>query len=126
MAFWKKTDNEEFYNEEKLGVEKTDMNHFIDEISNANTTNNNGQSSLQMKVSRPRVLKDATEIAESLLAGQTVVLNLDEMEDSDARRMLDYIAGITYAIKGKIERPADRTFLITPNGVKVATEQKNN
>ena len=78
-----------------------------------------------MKVVRPKKLKEATEIAESLQNGQTIVLNLDEMDDSAARRMIDYIAGVIFAIRGKIERPADRTFLLTPDGISVATEEKD-
>ena len=80
------------------------------------------QSSLQMKVVRPKKLSDATEIADSLKGGQTIVLNLDDLSDIHARRILDYIAGVIYAIGGKIERPSDRTFLLTPKGVNVDTE----
>jgi len=74
---------------------------------------------LKMKVVRPSSLGDATEIADSLKAGQTVVLNLDDVDDETAKRMIDYIAGVIYAINGTIERPSDRTFLLTPDGVSV-------
>ena len=79
------------------------------------------QNMLQMKVVRPTDLKQATEIADSLKMGQTIVLNLDELSDIQARRMLDYIAGVLYAVNGKIERPSDRTFLLTPKGVSIDT-----
>lgn len=82
------------------------------------------QSMLQMKVVRPKRLHEATEIADSLKGGQTIVLNLDDLEDVHARRILDYIAGVIYAIGGKIERPSDRTFLLTPKGVNVDTDSK--
>ena len=80
------------------------------------------QTMLQMKVVRPTELRQATEIADSLKQGQTIVLNLDELSDIQARRMLDYIAGVLYAVNGKIERPSDRTFLLTPKGVSIDTE----
>lgn len=82
------------------------------------------QSMLQMKVVRPKKLSEATEIADSLKAGQTIVLNLDDLSDVNARRMLDYVAGVIYAVNGKIERPSDRTFLLTPRGVSIDTEEK--
>ncbi len=85
----------------------------------------NVAGALQMKVVRPKQLREATEIADSLINGQTIVLNLDELSDTDGRRMIDYIAGIIYAIQGKIERPADRTFLLTPCGVNVDTEERD-
>jgi cell division inhibitor SepF len=81
---------------------------------------------LQMKVVRPKRLNEAPEIAEYLKAGHTVVLNLDNISDEDARRMIDYIAGVSYAINGKIERPADRTFLVTPAGVSVDSDGQRN
>ena len=80
-------------------------------------------NALQMKVVRPKKLNEATEIADSLKAGHTIVLNLDDLSDVHARRILDYIAGVIYAINGKIERPSDRTFLLTPKGVNVDTEE---
>lgn len=82
------------------------------------------QSMLKMKMVKPKKLGDAPEIADSLKAGHTVVLNLDDMPDSQARRMLDYIAGVIYAVNGKIERPSDRTFLLTPKGVSIDNANK--
>ncbi len=95
------------------------------EIEMVKDLRTNQTGAIQMKVARPRNLREATAVADSLLAGQTIVLNLDALSDSDARRMIDYIAGVIFAIRGKIERPADRTFLLTPNGVSVATEEKS-
>ncbi len=94
------------------------------EIEMVKDLRTNQTGAIQMKVARPKNLREATAVADSLLAGQTIVLNLDALNDSDARRMIDYIAGVIFAIRGKIERPADRTFLLTPNGVNVATEER--
>ena len=80
-------------------------------------------SVLQMRVVRPKKLSEVTEIADNLKKGQTIVLNLDDLSDVNARRTLDYIAGVIYAVNGKIERPSDRTFLLTPKGVNVDTEE---
>ena len=77
----------------------------------------------QMKLVRPKKLSEATEIANSLKAGQTIVLNLEDLTDAPARRLLDYVAGVIYAVNGKIERPSERTFLLTPKGINVDTEE---
>lgn len=77
---------------------------------------------LRMKMMKPSSLAECPDIADSLKAGQTVILNLEDIPDGDGRRMLDYIAGVIYALDGKIERPSDktfRTFLLTPKGVSV-------
>ena len=99
----------------------------IQTVEQIRTRETTAQGSLQMKVVRPKKLsdKDAHDIADSLKLGQTIVLNLDEMNDSDGRRMIDFIAGFIYAIQGKIERPADRTFLLTQYGEQVATDDQD-
>lgn len=78
--------------------------------------------SLRMKVIRPREFSEATKVADCLKSGHAVVLNLEDMENTSAKRMIDYLAGVLYAVDGKLERPAQRTFLLTPSGVSVASE----
>ena len=77
---------------------------------------------LRMQVMRPKEFKEATKVADCLKSGQAVVLNLEDVPNDSARRMIDYLAGVLYAVDGKIERPAHRTFLLTPKGVSVASE----
>jgi cell division inhibitor SepF len=81
-----------------------------------------GTGALKMQLLRPADFSEATRVADCLKAGQAVVLNLENMEERDARRLLDYVAGVLYAVDGKIERPAQKTFLLTPRGVSVASE----
>ena len=78
---------------------------------------------LKMQMLRPTSFSESPKVADCLKAGQAVVLNLEDMEDSEARRMIDYVAGVLYAVDGKIERPAGRTFLLTPRGVSVASKE---
>jgi len=78
---------------------------------------------LRMQLLRPTDFTEAPKVADYLKAGQAVVLNLENMAERDARRMIDYVAGVLYAVDGKIERPAQRTFLLTPRGVSVASEE---
>lgn len=77
---------------------------------------------LRMQLLRPTDFTEAPKVADCLKAGQAVVLNLENMDEREARRMIDYVAGVLYAVDGKIERPAQRTFLLTPRGVSVASE----
>ena len=109
--------------DDEFEMEKEEMSFETDIPVKAKEIPAAAPGMLQMKVVRPKKLSEATAIADSLRAGQTIVLNLDEMTDMAARRILDYIAGVIYAINGKIERPSDRTFLLTPAGVRVATQE---
>jgi len=57
---------------------------------------------------------DARPIGDHLRAGTPVVLDLTRMADDDAKRMVDYSAGVIYALGGTIERIAPRRFLLGP------------
>ncbi len=94
------------------------------EIEMVKDLRTNQTGTIQIKVARPTDLREAPAVAESLIAGQTILLNLKDLPDTEGRRMIDYIAGVLFAIRGTIERPDDRTFLLTPYGVSVATEAR--
>lgn len=63
--------------------------------------------------------KDAQLIAESFRDGVPVIMNLSQMTDADARRIIDFASGLTQGLLGKIERVTNRVFLLTPEHVNV-------
>lgn len=62
---------------------------------------------------------DCTEIANSINDKITVVLNLEDSKRDTARRIIDFISGVTYANKGQLHKIANMTFIITPEAVDV-------
>lgn len=62
----------------------------------------------------PRVYSDAKDVAQNLLNNRAVVINFSRMEDSSARRIVDFITGTVYALNGEIQRIGDKIFLATP------------
>ena len=62
----------------------------------------------------PRVYSDAKDVAQNLLNNKAVVINFSRMEDSSARRIVDFITGTVYALNGEIQRIGDKIFLATP------------
>lgn len=62
----------------------------------------------------PRVYSDAKDVAQNLLNNKAVVINFSRMEDSSARRIIDFITGTVYALNGEIQRIGDKIFLATP------------
>ena len=68
----------------------------------------------QIVLYEPRVYSDAKDVAQNLLQNKAVVLNFSRMEDSSARRIVDFITGTVYALNGKIQRIGDKIFLATP------------
>jgi len=56
--------------------------------------------------------------------GVPVIMNLSEMDDSDAKRLVDFSAGLVFAVRGSIERVTNKVFLLSPPNVTVAAEDK--
>lgn len=67
----------------------------------------------------PRSYNDARRIGEEYRAGSPVIMNLSEMNDSDAKRIVDFAAGLVFAMHGSIERVTQKVFLLSPANVDV-------
>jgi cell division inhibitor SepF len=67
----------------------------------------------------PRSYNDARRIGEEYRAGSPVIMNLTEMSDSDAKRIVDFAAGLVFAMRGSIERITNKVFLLSPANVDV-------
>ena len=69
----------------------------------------------------PDSFRDARGIGELFREGVPVILNLTSMEPADAKRVVDFAAGLTFGLRGSIERVATRVFLLSPNNTEVVT-----
>jgi cell division inhibitor SepF len=72
----------------------------------------------------PRTYNEARTIGENFREGTPVIMNLGEMDDSDAKRLVDFSAGLVFAVRGTIERVTNKVFLLSPPNVSVAAEDK--
>jgi cell division inhibitor SepF len=72
----------------------------------------------------PRTYNEARTIGENFREGVPVIMNLSEMDDSDAKRLVDFSAGLVFAVRGSIERVTNKVFLLSPPNVSVAAEDK--
>ena len=67
----------------------------------------------------PSTYNEARVIGESFRDGVPVIVNLTNMNESDARRMVDFSAGLVFGLHGAIERVTPRVFLLTPASVEI-------
>ncbi|MGI8949628.1 MAG: cell division protein SepF [Ornithinimicrobium sp.] len=67
----------------------------------------------------PRTYNEAKNIGESFRTGTQVIMNLTEMDDSDAKRLVDFAAGLAFGLHGSIERVTTKVFLLSPSHVEV-------
>jgi cell division inhibitor SepF len=71
----------------------------------------------------PRAYKDAQVIAENFREGIPVIINLSQMTEPDARRLVDFASGLSQGLYGKIERVTNKVFLLSPEHVAVSGDQ---
>jgi cell division inhibitor SepF len=72
----------------------------------------------------PRTYNEARIIGEHFREGVPVIMNLSDMEDVDAKRLVDFAAGLIFGLRGSIERVTSKVFLLSPHDVSVAAEDK--
>jgi cell division inhibitor SepF len=72
----------------------------------------------------PSTYNEARTVGENYRDGTPVIMNLSEMDDADAKRLVDFAAGLIFATRGTIERVTAKVFLLSPPNVSVAAEDK--
>lgn len=86
------------------------------------TGTGDADSNIELKVVRPVSFDEVSEIADYLIEGYTVVLNLELLDGAQTLRMLDFLNGVTYSTNGEIKNVAKSTYIITPHNVDVSDE----
>jgi len=78
----------------------------------------------QITTLHPTTYTEARSIGEHFRDGAPVIINLTEMDEPDARRIVDFAAGLAFGLRGSIERVTNRVFLLSPPNVQVTAEDK--
>ena len=78
----------------------------------------------QIVAVNPRTYNEARMIGENFRDGIPIIMNLTEMDDADAKRLVDFSAGLIFGLHGGIERITSKVFLLSPNNVSVTAEDK--
>ncbi|WP_261167335.1 cell division protein SepF [Microbacterium sp. Marseille-Q6965] len=68
----------------------------------------------------PKQYRDAQTIAEHFRDGVPVIMNLSQMSDADARRLIDFASGLSLGLYGRIERVTSKVFLLSPENIAVS------
>ncbi|MGW6132291.1 cell division protein SepF [Cellulomonas sp. NPDC055163] len=72
----------------------------------------------------PRSYNDARKIGEAFREGTPVIMNLSDMDEADAKRLVDFSAGLIFGLHGAIERVTNKVFLLSPAHVEVTGEEQ--
>ena len=81
-------------------------------------------SQAKVKILKPETFDEAPQISDSLKENKIVVVNTSSLEPKTAQRLLDFIAGATYALGGELQEVENGVYVLTPANVDVSTDMK--
>ncbi len=126
FIFGKEEDTAGYESDMDSEYDDFDMNEQID-IEHDNRVSSNvsvsSGSSIEMVVVKPEKLETVTQIADYLVDRKTILLNLEETNKETARRLIDFLNGVAYAINGDLRKVATNTYVITPSNVELSGEK---
>ena len=111
FGFGKKIDYEEYEDDEdELEYEDDDAALSL------------GGSNIELKVVKPTQFNQILTAGDHLVEGKTVLLNLEGLDKALSRRMIDFIAGVAYALNATIKSATNNSYFIAPRDVDVSGE----
>ena len=78
------------------------------------------RSNLEFKIINPEKFQDVITVADYLISGCTVILNLELLDTETIKRLLDFLNGVCYAIGGEVKFVSKSTYIITPRNIDVS------
>lgn len=93
-------------------------------IKRAASSRDDSASLRQITTVHPRSYNDAKLIGESFRDGIPVIMNVTDMGEADAKRLVDFSAGLVFGLHGSIERVTNKVFLLSPAFVEVIGDDK--
>jgi cell division inhibitor SepF len=85
--------------------------HHDEETPSGGLAMGNG---IRIAIVRPRNFRDAATVGDYYRQEIPVIINLEDMDNADARRIIDFVSGLILGLGGDLEKISRRTFLIVP------------
>ncbi|PMD67728.1 cell division protein SepF [Companilactobacillus nuruki] len=115
-SFFGINDDDDF--EEKDVTTKTEQpktNYSNNEkVVSMSTASDRTKANSKIAIYQPRVYSDAKVIAKQLLNNKAVIVNFNNVNDDQSKRIVDFLTGTIYALNGEIKRVGEKIFLCTP------------
>jgi cell division inhibitor SepF len=82
------------------------------------------ESTSRVHVIEPKSFNDAEQIGAKFKNDTPVIVNLQSIDRELAKRLIDFVSGLTYGLDGGIQRVAEMVFLLTPANIEVSAEDR--
>lgn len=112
------------YNHTSLAVDP-DYRAPVTPIKRAPSSRDESSPMRKITTVHPRSYNDAKLIGESFREDIPVIMNVTEMGESEAKRLVDFAAGLVFGLGGSIERVTNKVFLLTPRSIEVLAEDQS-
>ncbi|WP_125567713.1 cell division protein SepF [Companilactobacillus insicii] len=107
--------NDEDSYDEQDNVEQPTADYSGNEkVVSMNAASEPRTASSKIAIYQPRVYSDAKVVAKQLLNNKAVIVNFNNINDEQSKRIVDFLTGSIYALNGEIKRVGDKIFLCTP------------
>lgn len=116
MAFEKLSNFFGMADEEEID---TNNEEFTDEKVVPMSSASNLRKTSKIVISEPTAYADAKDIAQQILSNKAVIVNFDKIDETQAKRIVDFLAGTVFAINGEIKNVGEKIFLCTPQKFEV-------
>lgn len=113
----------EQYNSSSLAVDP-EYRAPVTPIKRAPSSRDESSEMRKITTVHPRSYNDAKVIGESFRENIPVIMNVTEMGEAEAKRLVDFSAGLVFGLGGSIERVTNKVFLLTPKNVEVLAEER--
>ena len=111
--------------EEQMDYYEENVAQTVPETRSRNTSNvipfqsPGVKKTAKIYVMEPSVYSEAERIADAILKGEAVLINFKRMEPKDAKRVIDFVVGVAYAINGDVQKVRDEIFICSPANFQV-------
>jgi len=111
------------YNSSNLAVDP-DYRAPVTPIKRAPSSRDESSPMRKITTVHPRSYNDAKVIGESFRDNIPVIMNVTDMGEAEAKRLVDFSAGLVFGVGGSIERVTNKVFLLTPKNIEVLAEER--
>ncbi len=131
LGFGKKKDEDSYYDSYYSDGYDTAEEEAVEEVGNVEVDDSDvkevvreepknafggiNEAAVSLKVMAPKSYSEATKVADSLIAGSTVVLNVEALEHVEMIRFMDFLMGVLYVIHGNMKNVSQTTVVVSPS-----------
>lgn len=118
-------DEEGGYGDENSMGYEGEENGLFDNVEEQQSAPAARSSNVTLKVVKPTAYSDGPDIADKLMDGSTVVLNLEEMNKENAIRLIDFLLGVAHVLEADMKKVSANTIVIAPGGIEEASDESD-